>query len=172
MAEVKLTTEDLARVEAVCEELDPSKHPFTRPHLEDIPDQERRQALTDFFREYLRGELIAGVIGQAVCRAMVANGAAEDDFSDAVYWDFVERHRQVTDLERGEMEVRGRFWSCNFDRMSKRYLWAAIVPPPGAEELIQSLWSLLDVANEEMFGYLGREVLEEAEAEAEFGGEG
>lgn len=67
MAHLKLSKAELARVAAICRELDPATHELTREHIDRIEPEAMRDRIAVYLRACLRAELLGGLLLRAVC---------------------------------------------------------------------------------------------------------
>jgi hypothetical protein len=87
MAQLKLTKTELARVAAICQQLDPATHELTRPHLERIEPDVMRERVTVYLRACLRAELLGGLLLRTVCASARELAIADGEITEQLLLD-------------------------------------------------------------------------------------
>lgn len=151
MAEVTFTPDELAKVDAICAELDPATEELTAPHLSALESDDRAY-LPAFFRRALRAELIMGLLARASADAAILHGAATPLAAQSMLeGDFHDRYSLPSGVRKSD-------WQCNFGRAGHDHLgtvWTFFHHDrddrvcPAA---MTAFYALLDIAHDRMFG--------------------
>jgi hypothetical protein len=87
MGQVKLTKTELARVAAICRDLDPATHDLTRRYVDAIEPEPMRDRVAVYLRACLRAELLGGLLLRTVCSSARELGMADMETTEQLLLD-------------------------------------------------------------------------------------
>lgn len=155
---------ELREVGDLCERFDPATDVRMSQHLSRIKNPWERQELANHLREWVRGELIAGLIARAAGNAAIdagiaSAGAVKGMTSD----DYACRY------DHSKFGFRESIWQYNLGRVGDDYmrvleLFNTVYGKNGA--WLRDMYSLLDRTHEAMFGKPYAEESERPELES------